>query len=105
MVAQHAIDLGAMSVFLYCFRKREDEDFRNIHGRYWRMTIQLTELAASGDPPPGQDGGVAGTIFEDDAELHVDDYETLLTKNRIWIRRTKGGDQISLRRDHRYHLD
>src|SRR6266481_6169413 len=62
----HALDVGAMTPFLYCFREREDlmdayeaVSGARLHAAYYR---------------PG----------------NVDEYETLLTENRIWKQRTVG---------------
>jgi NADH-quinone oxidoreductase subunit D len=85
----HAIDLGAMSVFLYCFREREEilKIFELFAGqRMMTSYIRIGGLAL--DPPAGWRAAVAK--FLKMMPSRVDDYETLLTKNRIWMGRTQG---------------
>jgi NADH-quinone oxidoreductase subunit D len=85
----HAIDLGAMSVFLYCFRERE-------------KVLDMLEML-SGQRMMGsyfRPGGVWRDItpdflpslraFLDIFPAKIDDYEALLTKNPLWIDRTQG---------------
>ncbi len=83
----HALDIGAMTVFLYCFREREDIfDFyeavsgARMHAAYFRpggVTADLPE-------------GLLERIwaFTERFPGYVDEYETLLTENRIWKQRT-----------------
>jgi NADH-quinone oxidoreductase subunit D len=90
----HAIDLGAMSVFLYCFREREEilKIFELFAGqRMMTSYIRIGGLAL--DPPAGW--RVAVDKFLKMMPSRVDDYETLLTKNRIWMGRTQGIGYIS----------
>jgi len=91
----HAIDLGAMSVFLYCFREREEilKIFELFAGqRMMTSYIRIGGLAL--DPPAGWRAAVEK--FLKMMPSRVDDYETLLTKNRIWMGRTQGIGYISL---------
>ena len=84
-----AMDMGAMSVFLYCFRERE-------------KILTMLEML-SGQRMMGsyiRPGGVwrdlrpeffdAVTSFLDEFPSRIDDYEKLLTKNPIWLDRTQG---------------
>src|SRR5213593_2789484 len=90
----HAIDLGAMSVFLYCFREREEilKIFELFSGqRMMTSYIRIGGLAL--DPPAGWRQAVER--FLKMMPSRVDEYETLLTENRIWIGRTKGVGYIS----------
>ena len=90
----HAIDLGAMSVFLYCFREREEilKIFELFTGqRMMTSYIRIGGLAL--DPPAGWRQPVER--FLKMMPSRVDEYETLLTENRIWIGRTKGVGYIS----------
>jgi NADH-quinone oxidoreductase subunit D len=90
----HAIDLGAMSVFLYCFREREEilKIFELFAGqRMMTSYIRIGGLAL--DPPAGWRAAVEK--FLKMMPSRVDDYETLLTKNRIWMGRTQGIGYIS----------
>lgn len=85
----HAIDLGAMSVFLYAFRERE-------------MILKMFEML-SGQRMMGsymRPGGVwrdfpEGFLpmleaFLEYFQPKIDDYERLLTRNPLWIDRTQG---------------
>src|SRR5271166_5707084 len=90
----HAIDLGAMSVFLYCFREREEilKIFELFAGqRMMTSYFRIGGLAL--DPPAGWRAAVEK--FLKMMPSRVDDYETLLTKNRIWMHRTQGIGYIS----------
>src|SRR5437660_4747754 len=90
----HAIDLGAMSVFLYCFREREEilKIFELFAGqRMMTSYIRIGGLALA--PPAGWRQAIER--FLKMMPSRVDDYETRLTENRIWIGRTKGVGYIS----------
>jgi NADH-quinone oxidoreductase subunit D len=91
----HAIDIGAMSVFLYCFREREDilRIFEAFSGqRMMTSYIRIGGLAL--EPPRGWHTRVKK--FIDAFPANVDEYEELLTNNRIWIGRTKNVGKISI---------
>jgi NADH-quinone oxidoreductase subunit D len=91
----HAIDIGAMSVFLYCFREREEilRIFEMFSGqRMMTSYIRIGGLAL--EPPRGWQNRVKK--FIDVFPSRVDEYESLLTSNRIWIGRTKGVGFISV---------
>jgi NADH-quinone oxidoreductase subunit D len=90
----HAIDLGAMSVFLYCFREREEilKIFELFAGqRMMTSYFRIGGLAL--EPPVGWRQAIEK--FLKMMPSRVDEYEALLTKNRIWIGRTKGVGYIS----------
>jgi NADH-quinone oxidoreductase subunit D len=85
----HAIDLGAMSVFLYSFREREEimKIYEYVSGqRMMTSYFRIGGLAL--EPPPGWLDKVQRVV--DAMPGHVDEYEDLLTKNRIWLARTQG---------------
>jgi NADH-quinone oxidoreductase subunit D len=85
----HAIDLGAMSVFLYTFREREElmKIFEFVSGqRMMTSYFRIGGLAL--EPPPGWLDLVSRVI--DALPGHIDEYEDLLTNNRIWLGRTQG---------------
>jgi NADH-quinone oxidoreductase subunit D len=85
----HAIDMGAMSVFLYCFREREDvlKIFEMVSGqRMMTSYFRIGGLAL--EPATGWLDRVARFIGLMPSRL--DEYETLLTKNRIWLGRLRG---------------
>jgi NADH-quinone oxidoreductase subunit D len=85
----HALDLGAMTVFLYCFREREEilKMFEMVSGqRMMTSYFRIGGLAL--EPPLGffdRVRDIAGYFPE-----KVDEYENLLTGNPIWMMRTKG---------------
>lgn len=88
-LATHALDIGAMTVFLYCFREREQILWflEEICGA--RLTFSYPRI-----------GGVRIDVEEKTLEKidrfidgffqKIDEYEGLLTENRIWIARTRG---------------
>ena len=85
----HALDIGAMSVFLYCMREREDllRIFEMFSGqRMMTSYIRIGGLAL--EPPRGWEKVVRR--FIDAFASKVDEYENLLTANPIWLKRTKG---------------
>jgi NADH-quinone oxidoreductase subunit D len=91
----HAIDIGAMSVFLYCFREREDilRIFEMFSGqRMMTSYFRIGGLAL--EPPRGWQQRVRK--FIDVFPSRVDEYENLLTNNPIWIGRTRGIGHIAL---------
>jgi len=90
----HAIDLGAMSVFLYCFREREEilKIFEFVAGqRMMTSYIRIGGLAL--DLPAGWRQRVEKLLKM--MPSRIDEYEELLTGNRIWMGRTKGVGYIS----------
>ncbi len=91
----HALDIGAMSMFFYCFREREDilrilEMFSG--QRMMTSYIRIGGLAL--EPPRGWQNAVGKFIRA--FPTKVDEYEDLLDSNPIWTRRTKGVGFISL---------
>src|SRR5216684_2624036 len=90
----HALDLGAMSVFLYCFREREEilTILEMVSGQ--RMMTSYFRIGGIAlEPPLGFFDRVrdfAGYFPE-----KVDEYENLLTGNPIWGMRTKGVARMS----------
>ncbi len=93
-LATHAIDIGAMTVFLYCFREREEilKLFEALFGA--RLTTHAFRIGGLWkDLPNGFEA--AARKFIADFPAKVDEYEKLLTNNRIWIDRTRGIGVIS----------
>jgi NADH-quinone oxidoreductase subunit D len=85
----HALDMGAMSMFFYCFREREDilKIFEMFSGqRMMTSYIRVGGLAL--EPPRGWQKVVSDFINGFDSK--VDEYEELLNANPIWMQRTKG---------------
>jgi len=92
----HAIDLGAMTVLLYCFREREEilKIFEMVSGqRMMTSYFRIGGLAL--EPPLGWLKRVKA--FIDMFPPRIDEYEGLLTRNPIWLRRTQGVGVISAR--------
>ena len=90
----HALDIGAMTVFLYCFREREQilDLYEAVSGqRMMSSYFRVGGLAA--DLPPGFEDGVHAFLetFPD----RQAEYEALLTKNPLWLQRTVGIGTIS----------
>jgi NADH-quinone oxidoreductase subunit D len=91
----HGHDVGAMTPLFYCLREREE-------------IMNLFELTAGGRLMPNylRIGGIIRDLeegftdrlrdFTDHFDQRVDDYETLLTKNAIYVDRTKGIGILSL---------
>jgi NADH-quinone oxidoreductase subunit D len=92
----HAIDLGAMSVFLYTFREREEimKIYEYVSGQRM-MTSYFRVGGLALEPPPGWLDRVRRVI--DALPAHIDEYEDLLTQNRIWLGRTQGVGVLSLK--------
>ena len=90
----HAMDLGAMTVFLYCFREREDvlRFFEMVSGqRMMTSYFRIGGLAL--EPPLGFFEKVKK--FADRFRGNIDEYEGLLTGNPIFMMRTKGVARLS----------
>jgi NADH-quinone oxidoreductase subunit D len=90
----HAMDIGAMTVFLYCFREREDvlRLFEMVSGqRMMTSYFRIGGLAL--EPPLGFFERVKK--FADRFPGNVDEYENLLTGNPIFMMRTKGVAYLS----------
>ncbi len=90
----HALDLGAMSVFLYCFREREMilDVFELVSG-VRLMTSYICPGGLQADLPPGFDAKVREftSIFPE----RLQEYHDLLTNNQLWVERTKGVATLS----------
>ncbi|MGD2139110.1 MAG: NADH-quinone oxidoreductase subunit D [Burkholderiales bacterium] len=108
----HALDVGAMTVFLYCFREREDlmdcyeaASGARLHSAYYRpggvyrdlpdampryQTSKIRDEKEVGKLNANREGSLLDFIddFSRRFPKKVDEYETLLTDNRIWKQRT-----------------
>ncbi|MES2354934.1 MAG: NADH-quinone oxidoreductase subunit D [Pseudomonadota bacterium] len=115
----HALDIGAMTVFLYCFREREDlmdcyeaVSGARLHAAYYRpggvyrdlpdrmpqyQVSKFKNAKAIGDLNKNRQGSLLDFIedFTNRFPGYVDEYETLLTDNRIWKQRTVGIGVVS----------
>lgn len=93
-LACHALDIGAMTVFIYAFREREVvmETYELISGA--RMTSNFFRAGGlSMDVPPEFETKVRK--FVQDMPGYLDQYEGLLTTNPIWLKRTVDNGVIS----------
>jgi NADH-quinone oxidoreductase subunit D len=90
----HALDLGAMTVFLYCFREREQllRIFEAVSGQRM-MTSYIRIGGVSLEPPLDLYKSIRD--FLRDFPSHVDEYEGLLQNNPIWAGRLKGVGHLS----------
>jgi len=90
----HALDIGAMTVFLYCFREREDilRLFEAVSGQRM-MTSYFRVGGLALEVPIGFFDRVRD--FAKKFPARVDEYEDLLTKNPIWMGRTQGVGRMS----------
>jgi NADH-quinone oxidoreductase subunit D len=87
-LATHALDIGAMTVFLYCWREREmildlNEEISGVR----MMTSYIRLGGVAQDATPSWLQGVRK--FVEYFPAKIDEYERLLTNNPIWIDRTK----------------
>lgn len=97
----HAMDIGALTVFLYCFRERED--VLNILEMTTGARLTTNAFRVGGLAADIPDGFVEKTrAFCDLIGGRIDEYEGLLSANRIWLSRTRGigvitaGDAIAI---------
>lgn len=90
----HAMDIGAMTVFLYCFREREDilRLFEMVSGQ--RMMTSYFRIGGLALEPPLGFFDKARDFARRFPE-RIDQYENLLTENPIWTMRTKGVATLS----------
>ncbi len=118
-IGAHALDVGAMTVFLYAFREREDlfdiyeaVSGARMHAAYYRpggvyrdLPNRMPQYEASkihnqkdiGRMNENRQGSLLDFIedFTNRFPVYVDEYETLLTDNRIWKQRTVGIGVVS----------
>ncbi len=90
----HALDIGVMSLILYCFREREHilDIFEMVTGA--RLTCHAFRIG--GLPQDVPDGFLKSVKeFVEIFPKYLNDYHKLLTDNRIWLRRTKNVGIIS----------
>ena len=117
-LGSHGLDIGAMTLFLYCFREREDlmdcyeaVSGARMHATYYRpggvyrdLPDRMPQYQQPADPKvqrsakelermnANRQGSMLDFIedFTNRFPALVDEYETLLTDNRIWKQRTVG---------------
>ena len=88
-LATHGLEIGAVSVMMYCFREREQ--LLNINEMLAGFRMFPSYLRIGGlreDLPSGFHDAVKTFLDAFPSKLH--EYEDLLTKNQIWLKRTKG---------------
>ena len=90
----HALDMGAMSIMLYCFREREEilKIFERFSGQRM-MTSYIRIGGVAVQPPAGWREMVKR--FLDMMPARIGEYEAILTENRIWQGRLKGVGYLS----------
>ncbi|HEY0338931.1 MAG TPA: NADH-quinone oxidoreductase subunit D [Burkholderiales bacterium] len=115
----HGLDIGAMTVFLYCFREREDlmdvyeaVSGARMHAAYYRpggvyrdlpermpqyTVTRYRDESSVRELNKNRQGSILDFIedFSNRFPQYVDEYETLLTDNRIWKQRTVGIGVVS----------
>src|ERR1700751_3809979 len=85
----HALDIGAITPLFYTFRDREE--ILKIFEKYCGARLTTHAFRIGGLQYETYDGFEQdGESFCDDFSQKIDEYETLLTENRIWVGRTKG---------------
>ncbi len=118
-IGAHALDVGAMTVFLYAFREREDlfdcyeaVSGARMHAAYYRPggvyrdlpnrmpqheTTKFRSAKEINKLNENRQGSLLDFIedFTNRFPTYVDEYETLLTDNRIWKQRTVGVGVVS----------
>jgi NADH-quinone oxidoreductase subunit D len=90
----HALEVGAVSVLMYCLTDREK--LMNINEMVAGFRMFPSYIRVGGlreDLPTGFHEAVGA--FLDSFPGRVDEYERLLTKNQIWLKRTKGVGALS----------
>ena len=90
----HALDLGAQSVFLYCFREREVilDIFEFISG-VRMMTSYICPGGLQAEIPTGFEAKVKA--FTSYFPPYLQEYHDLLTNNQLWLERTKNVGRLS----------
>jgi NADH-quinone oxidoreductase subunit D len=93
-LGSHAMDIGALTVFLYCFREREQlmRIFEAVSGQ--RMMTSYIRIGGLSLEPP-RDLYDRIRAFLKDFPSKVDEYEGLLNSNPIWLNRIKGVGYLS----------
>ncbi|OLC90636.1 MAG: NADH dehydrogenase [Acidobacteria bacterium 13_1_40CM_4_58_4] len=90
----HALDIGAITPLFYTFRDREE--ILKIFEKYCGARLTTHAFRIGGCQYETYEGFERDvTKFVDFVKPKIDEYEELLTTNRIWVRRTKGVGVIS----------
>src|ERR1700761_563126 len=85
----HALDIGAMSVYFYCMREREEilKIFEMFSGQRM-MTSYIRPGGLALEPPRGWHKAISAVLPR--LRTGIDEYQNLLSSNPIWVNRTKG---------------
>jgi NADH-quinone oxidoreductase subunit D len=90
----HALDIGAMTVFFYTWRERDQVlDLKEMISGVRMMTSWICPGGLRGDTPVGW--LERAQKFADAFPRKIDEYDKLLTKNPIWIERLTGIGRIT----------
>lgn len=94
-VSTHALDIGAMTLFLYSFRDRERllDLFEMTCGA--RLTVSYPRIGGVRNDVSQEFLDKLYEFTEEFPQIVEDQYETLIDQNRIWLQRTKGIGVIS----------
>jgi len=85
----HALDIGALTPVFYCFREREE--ILKIFEKYCGARLTTHAFRIGGLQYETYDGFEEDVRrFCEDFDKKIDEYEALLTENRIWVGRTQG---------------
>ena len=90
----HAMDIGALTVFLYCFRDREK--ILDLFEAFCGARLTTTAMRIGGLPddiPQGFEKMAKDALAS--IKVGITEYETLLSENRIWLKRTVGIAKLS----------
>jgi NADH-quinone oxidoreductase subunit D len=91
----HALDIGAMSVYFYCFREREEIlKIKEMFSGQRMMTSYIRPGGLALEPPRGWHKMVSK--FMERIPNAVDEFDNLLAANPIWVNRTKGVGGVPL---------
>jgi NADH-quinone oxidoreductase subunit D len=87
-LATHALDIGAMTIFLYCFREREQ--ILDLFEAYCGARLTTNAVRIGGMYEDFPEGWIAeARRFLEAFPARLDEYHALLTQNRIWLERTR----------------
>jgi NADH-quinone oxidoreductase subunit D len=90
----HALEVGAVSVLMYCLTDREKIlDINEMLAGFRMFPSYIRVGGLREDLPFGFHDAVSA--FLDSFPAKVDEYEALLTKNQIWLKRTQGVGKLS----------
>ncbi len=90
----HAMDIGALTVFLYCFREREEllKIFEHVSGQ--RMMTSYFRVGGVALEPPVDFYERVQALLKT-MPARIDQYQNLLTGNPIWVSRTQGVGKLT----------